>query len=313
MIGQIIDGDFEIVKAVGTGSHADVYQAKQLSLGNRTVALKVLSRLYSNLSEADFRKACNALTREGELLGALHAACFCDVYRAGTLADQRPYIALEFAEGRTLAEIAKRGEQMDFIKVVDLLQQWADGLAELHERALVHRDVTPANAVVAESVFGTQRLQIYDFGTVTPINGRADRHRAGFDTERPMGTPAYMSPEQATGGIVDGRADQYALAAIGYELLTTKRPVAVDHKSAANVLDYLRGTGPIPVESFGLLRPDLPPVVERIFHAALDRNPERRFGDIQQFARALQRAAREMAPVAQKSSLISRFFGGGRK
>ena len=298
MIGTVIDGDFEVVRLLGGGSHADVYQASQRSVGNRTVALKILSRLYLGLNESDVRRAAASLLGEADLLGGLHAACFVDVYRTGVLADKRPYIALEFAEGKTLASLTAEGERLPLAQVVDLLHQWAEGLAELHARGWVHRDLTPANVAVSETVFGTQRIQTYDFGTATQISSRADRHRVGYDRDRPAGTPAYMSPEQAAGGVVDGRSDQYALAAIAYELLTGLRPLVVETQGAAAQLDALRGTAPIPSKPLGPLRPDLPKAVEQAIHTALDRDPDRRHASVQRFVQVLERAARGVVEAA---------------
>lgn len=311
LVGQVLDGEFEVQKPIGTGSHADVYLAKQRSLGNRDVAIKVLSRLYMTLPEMDFRRAGQALQREGQLLGELHSSCFVDVYRAGVLPDGRPYIALEFVQGQTLAEMIAAPERIEIELLIDLMQQWADGLAELHARGWVHRDVTPRNAMVEVTPYGTHRLMTYDFGTASPITGRPDRFRVGWERDRPVGTPSYMSPEQAGGGVVDGRSDQYALAAIVYELLTGQRAVQTDGSSAGAVLQYLRGQGPIPVEPLVGLRPDLSSAACDVVHAALDRTPEKRFDDVESFVRALARALRASPVGASKpSGFLGRFFGG---
>lgn len=316
LLGSVIDGDFEVVRLIGSGSHADVYLARQRSVGQRTVAVKVLGRLFQQLSEADRRRGATTLQREGELLGGLHAACFVDVYRAGVVQEGRPYIALEFAEGKTLVQVAREQPSLD--QVVDLLHQWAEGLAELHERGWVHRDVTPANAVVAATVFGTQRLMTYDLGTATQMSGRPDRFRAGWERERPPGTAAYMSPEQAAGGIVDGRSDQFALAAIGFEVLAGVRHVVVPTPGLPALLEYLRDGGEIPVESLHALRPDLPPAVGDVLHRALSRDPERRFPDVRHFAEALVQAGtgashhgRGRSGGTSGKGLFQRWFGGG--
>lgn len=316
LLGCVIDGDFEVVRLIGTGSHADVYLARQRSVGQRTVAVKVLGRLFQQLSEGDRRRGVQTLQREGDLLGGLHAACFVDVYRAGMVQEGRPYIALEFAEGKTLVQVAREKPALD--QVVDLLHQWAEGLAELHERGWVHRDVTPANAVVAETVFGTQRLMTYDLGTATQATGRPDRFRAGWERERPPGTAAYMSPEQAAGAVVDGRSDQFALAAIGFEALAGVRHIMVPTPGLPALLEYLRSGGEIPVESLHALRPDLPPAVGDVLHRALSREPERRFPDVRQFAEALVQAAhgaaadgRGRSAGTNGKSLFRRLFGGG--
>lgn len=309
MLGGVVDGDFEVQTVIGQGSHAEVYRAMQRSVGNRVVALKVLSRHYLNIPESDFRRAAQNLVREGELLGSLHAACFVDVYRTGVLPDQRPYIALEFAEGKTLAQVSSGTTRLRLDQIVDVLHEWAEGLAELHARGFVHRDVTPANAVLSETVFGTQRVQVYDFGTAAPATGRPDRFRTGYDRDRPQGTPAYMSPEVASGNTVDARSDQYQIAAIAYELLTGVRPIAVAGPGAAALLEALRGTAPLPSRSVSELRPDLPASVQEVVHKALSRVPDARFEGVQHFVQALEAAVAGVVPAApQPVGLLRRML-----
>ena len=314
IVGTVLDGDFEVIALAGSGSHADVFSAKQRSVGNRRVALKILARPYLSLKEADFRKAAAALVREGELLGALHAPCFVDVYRTGFLPDHRPYLAEEFAEGRALSDVCSAGPRLRDDQVGDLISQWADGLAEMHLRGWVHRDVTPANVVVSETVFGTMRIQVYDFGTATQISGRMDRHRVGFDLDRPVGTPAYMSPEQATGGLVDGRSDQYALAAIAYELLTGVRALSIDVQRAQPLLDYLRGNGTIPCKPLSSLRPDLPFAVQQVLHRGMERSADKRFETAIELARQLSAALAGVdLPKTSGTSWVSRLWRGAKR
>ncbi len=308
LLGSVLDGDFEVVRRIGAGSHADVYQGKQKSVGQRTVALKVLHRHYLQLPEADYRRAATGLQREADLLGNLHAACFVDVYRAGQVADGRPYIALEFAEGATLGATLADKKRLELSQLLDLVHQWAEGLGELHARGWVHRDITPNNAVLGKSVFGTTRLMIYDFGTATQITGRADRFKVGFDRDRPQGTAAYMSPEQAAGGIVDGRSDQFSLACIVYEALTGQRAFVGHTPSAAAVLNYLRGTEPIPSASLASLRPELPPEVGQTVHRALRRDPEQRHDSIVTFAQELEKASQAQGMEPTQTGIVGRLF-----
>jgi serine/threonine-protein kinase len=309
LLGQLVDGEFEVQNHVGQGSHADVYRAVQRSVANRVVALKVLSRHYLSLSESDFRRAAQTLQREGELLGGLHAACFVNVYRTGVLPDNRPYIALEFAEGKTLAQLIHGGKRLPVPLVIGVLHQWAEGLAELHARGWVHRDVTPANAVVSDTVFHTERLQVYDFGTASQVTGRPDRFRTGYDRDRPQGTAAYMSPEVAQGSVVTGASDQFQLAAMAYEFLAGARPVQVGSAGNNALLDYLRGAGPIPVRPLSELRPDLPAAVGEAVARALQRDPEQRFAGVQHFVEALTAACQGAEPEpAAAPGLVERLL-----
>lgn len=312
LLGSVVDGDFEVVKPVGAGSHATVYEARQRSVGNRTVALKVLSRHYLQLPEADRKSAVRGMQKEGELLGQMQSACFVDVYRAGTLADGRPYLALEFAHGLTLGQWAQSRRQQ-VAEVLEVLVQWADGLAELHARGWVHRDVTPNNAVVAMTLFKTPRLSTYDLGTATQVTaGRPDRFKQGWERERPPGTVAYMSPEQAAGGVVDGRADQFALAAIAYEALSGVRPFGRQALGLQATLDALRGNDRLPEQPLTAVAPHVPAGVAHAIGRALDRDPDKRFADVHAFAVALRERVTDHDPPTEGPGLWSRLFGGRR-
>ncbi len=309
ILGQVVDEEFSIDRALGTGSHADVFLAKQRSVGDRPVALKVLCRPYLSLREPDLRRASIALLREGKLIGALHAPCFVDIYRTGAVPDGRPYVAMEYAEGPTLAKVIATGKRLRVGVVRDLIQQLAEGLAELHSIGYVHRDVTPANIILTRTSLRGHRVKMVDFGTATRISGRADRYRVGYDLEHPLGTPAYMAPEQATGGVVDGRADQFAVAACMFEALTGRRPVMATEPGARGQLLRLREDGPIPETPLRHLNKDVPDAVADVLERALHRDPERRYAHMAAFASALMATAEGGRGRTRRSGLVSRFLG----
>lgn len=309
--GTVLGGDYALVALLGSGSHADVFSARQLSAGQRLVAVKVLSPLYLSLPEGDFRKASAALRREGELLASLTSPCFVRIVGAGDTPDRRPFIAMELAEGPTLGAWLQSGER-PLRQVAEVIRQWAQGLGELHRLGWVHRDVSPANSVVmARGPHGSQ-LRSYDLGTATQISDRADRFRVGFDRDRPAGTPAYMSPEQATGGVVTGRADQFSLAAIAYEALAGRRAIPAESTRAAQVLAFLRGSEPIPTVPLVELRPDLPEAVSQVVGRALQRDPALRFTTVESFANALAEAlaATQVSVAASLWQRLARKFAG---
>ena len=313
LLGQTIADDFEIVRPLGTGSHADVFLARQLSVGGRQIALKILSRLHLNLREADFRRASLALLREGELLGGLHSACFVDVYSTGLLADERPYLAMEYIEGFTLAEILTTEGALPTHAVIDIALGLATGLAELHGQGLVHRDVTPANLIVTRTPAGALEIKMFDFGTATKVSTRADRHRVGYDPEHPLGTPAYMSPEQAAAGVIDGRSDQFAVASILYEMLTGRRTFHLVEAGPKPVLEYLRGDMPIPAQSLAGMRA-VPDALGEAVHRALSRHPDARFPNMVAFIEALQAVRRRALAATGRPvrGLLGRLLGGAK-
>ncbi len=313
LLGQRIDGDFEIERPLGVGSHADVFLARQRSVGGRRVALKILSRLHLSLREADFRRAAMALLREGELLGGLHSACFVDVYRTGILPDERPYLAMEYVEGQTLAAMIADGNTLPIDVVVDIMTGLGTGLAELHGTGMVHRDVTPANLIVTRDPTGSLEVRMFDFGTVTKVSRRADRHRMGYDPEHPLGTAAYMSPEQAAAGVVDGRSDQFAVASIGYEMLAGHRPFDVADSGPRPLLEYLRGDGPIPARSLAELR-SVPDLLGEAIHRAMRRDAALRFPTMVEFVEAMVTVRRRALAATGKhqKTLFGRLLGGSK-
>lgn len=310
ILGQTVDGDFEVVKALGGGSHADVFLAKQKSMGDREVALKVLCRPYLNLREGDFQRAVRALLREGALLGRFHSASFIDVYSTGRLPDERPYLAMEYVRGPTLATMIAEFGRVDALTAIELVVELCEGLAELHAAGFVHRDMTPNNVIIAETALGTMSCKMFDFGTVTKIIDKPDRLRAGYDPDHPLGTPAYMSPEQAAAGIVDARSDQFAIGAILYEMLTGKRHIAIDAPGPRPVIEYLRGYGAIPQQPVDGER-GMPGALARSVHKALSRDPARRFESMAALADALVATRRKALAVTdiRAPRFLKRFFG----
>lgn len=309
ILGSAIANEFIIERPLGSGSHADVFLARQKSVGDRKVAVKILCRPYLSLRESDLRRAATALVREAAVLGQMRSPCFVAVHSTGQLPDTRPYVVLEYVEGETLQAILARQRTLPPAETVTLALQLAAGLAELHGLGHVHRDVTPANLLVGTGPLGEPRLKMIDFGTVTRISERADRFRVGYDLEHPLGTASYMAPEQARGDVVDGRADQFALAAILYECLSGRRALEVGLPTQRAMLEFLRGDAPIPTVGPPLLAQPPEPLLAVLLRA-MDRDPGRRYADIRAFARALRDATHDDAPAKEGSGLLSRLFTG---
>ena len=309
ILGSTIANDFVIERPLGSGSHADVFLARQKSVGDRKVAVKVLCRPYLSLRESDLRRAATALVREAAVLGQMRSPCFVSFHTTGVLADTRPYVVLEYVEGETLQAILARQGTLPASETVVLALQLAAGLAELHGLGHVHRDVTPANLLLGTGPLGEPRLKMIDFGTVTRISERADRFRVGYDLEHPLGTASYMAPEQARGDIVDGRADQFALAAIVYECLSGRRALEVGLATQRGMLEFLRSDAPIPtVGPASLAKP--PEAMLAVVLRALDRDPARRYADIRAFARSLRDSMQQGDPGRDGPGLFSRLFQG---
>jgi serine/threonine protein kinase len=210
-------GPYEILAPIGAGGMGEVYRAKDTRLG-REVAIKVLPEEFARDPERLRRFEGEA--RSASAISDPHIVTVFDVGREG----ETSYIASELVVGSDLR--ASMGEPVPLRKVLDLAEQIASGLAAAHEKGIVHRDLKPENILVTRSGLA----KIADFGLAKLAEARggdgsqlptSDGHSTAAGVV--IGTVAYMSPEQARGGEIDFRSDQFAFGAIAYEMLTGKK------------------------------------------------------------------------------------------
>lgn len=200
---------YTIDRLIAEGASASVYLALQQSLG-RTVALKVLDKLDNAEQSARF-------LAEGELIASLNHRNINTIYDVGRVGD-RHYLAMEYLEGGSLAERIAKGMRLS--AVLDVLESMAACLDFLHSKGIVHRDVKPGNILFHAD--GTAKLT--DFGIAKQL-GR-DQQLTMDGTA--LGSPHYLSPEQATNQPLDGRSDIYSLGVVFYEMLTGRKPFSED-------------------------------------------------------------------------------------
>ncbi len=145
---------------------------------------------------------------------------------------------------------------------------------------------------------------------MTKAIDKPDRLRSGYDPDHPLGTAAYMAPEQAAAGVVDGRSDQFGVAAMLYEMLTGKRPVMLAAPGPRPMLEYLRGYGPVPQEPVDA-QYAMPAALAKAVHRALSCDPARRYATIGEFAEALVKTRRRATAVTdiRAPRFLKRFFG----
>jgi len=269
--GQEIAG-YTILRSLGAGGMGEVYLAQHPRLPRRD-AIKVLSA--SVCSESEYRQRFN---READIAATLWHPHIVEVHDRGDV-DGQLWISMDYVEGtdaaRLLAERYPDG--MPTNKVVRIVTAVADALDYAHQRGLVHRDIKPANILLANSGTEDQRIMLADFGIA-----RWSGESSGLTgTNMTVGTVAYAAPEQLKGDALDGRADQYALAATAFQLLTGSPPF--QNSNPAVVISQHLTADPPPI---GTRRPELSGLGP-VFDKALAKSPKDRYDRCIDFARAL--------------------------
>jgi len=269
-------GPYEISGAIGAGGMGEVYRARDSRL-DRDVAIKVLSAglLTDEKARRRFRK-------EALALGKLNHPNIATVYDVGER-DGMEYLVMEYVTGQPLSERLKSGA-LPAGEALSLAEDVAEALEEAHKHGIVHRDLKPAN------IIATRRghAKVLDFG-LAKLLAREDSQDATLlsfgETAGPVGTPYYMSPEQAECGAVDDRTDLWSLGVVLYESLTGKRPF--DGDGGVGVLRAIAQQNPKPVRQ---LRGDVPIELERIVTRALEKNVSKRYQSAEEMSRDLSSA-----------------------
>ena len=267
-------GRYRIERELGRGGMATVYLAHDLR-HDRQVALKLLSaELASQLSDERFLREIQVIARLSHphilpLLdsGRLHTA-------TGGSAGQ-PWFVMPFVAGESLRKRLDRERQLPMAEAGRIVREVADALDFAHAHGVAHRDIKPENILLFEG-----RAMVADFGIARALGADAERMTA---TGMIVGTPMYMSPEQAAGdSTLDGRSDQYALACVLYEMLTGSPPFA-GATAQALIARHALDT-PSPVRT---IRPEIPADVDVILRRGMAKSPADRFASVSEFARGL--------------------------
>ena len=272
-----------------------VYEGVNVQMG-RVVALKVL-----HPKQVKRRESVKRFYQEARAAGAIGHPNICEVYDLGALEDGSPYLVMERLVGTTLSQHVKESV-LPFDAAIDIMIQVLSGLVVAHEKGIVHRDLKPDNIFLSERVGCPPVAKVLDFGVSKVVSSAPSEPRdADLDLTRTgmvMGTPYYMSPEQASGARdLDGRVDLYACGVILYETLTGRRPFL-----AANyhilLWNILKTEPPAPSE----LRPDIPPALESVIARAMARDRAVRYASAHEFIAALAHVRKNIAQVLLPSS-----------
>jgi serine/threonine protein kinase len=265
-------GRYRILDELGRGATGVVYRAQDPAI-NRVIAIKTI-RLSDFTDEAERERLRERLFREAQSAGILshpNIVTIYDISEENGLA----YIFMEFVDGPPLEKVLNSSEPLLPEGVLSILRQIALALDYAHKKGIVHRDIKPANILIHEGTLA----KITDFGVAKILSQQMTQSGVM------MGTPNYMSPEQVQGHAVDGRADQFSLAVIAYEILTGEKPFVADH--LPSLLYRIVREEPVPPQR---LNPTLSPQVEVVLRKALSKNATERYPTAVEFVEALGEA-----------------------
>ncbi|MCF7763808.1 MAG: protein kinase [Verrucomicrobia bacterium] len=257
---------YRVLRKLGEGGMGEVWLAQDTRL-QRNIALKLLP-----VGRAEDRRWRQRFLTEARAASALNHPNVCVIYDVGETEEQQPFLAMEYLEGPTL-RARLREAPLNMKEVLEMAIQMADALDAAYARGIVHRDLKPTNISVTER----GQVKILDFGLAKRFGFESED-----DSESPtqhetvpgqiLGTPAYMSPEQAVGRPVDHRTDLFSLGVVLYEMTTRQLPF-----QGETAVDIMHGVMHATPESMARSNPRVPPDFERVVNRCLEKDPTRRY------------------------------------
>jgi serine/threonine-protein kinase len=285
-LGIIVDDKYDICQKIAAGGVGTVYRARHRYTG-REVAIKLL-----NEPHCRDRGMCERFLREAKAAAEIGHPNIVDVVDAGVDEDVGVYVAFELLEGFDLAEALKRGS-LSTDQVLQVADAALDALEAAHRVGIVHRDIKPPNIFLIPGEQGALHVRVLDFGAAKRQHVATEETLTTVGTV--IGTPAYMSPEQASGEPVDGRTDVWAMGALLFRALAGRMPFAEKNPNRL-IASIIRDDAP----SLGEFRPDLSAGVVQVVDKALVRDPELRWQSASAMQAALRHAAEQVsAPVVR--------------
>jgi serine/threonine protein kinase len=261
--GLVGDGRYRLTRRLGRGGMAEVFAAEDVRLG-RTVAVKLLR---SDLAEDPVSKA--RFTREAQSVAGLNHHAIVAVYDSGedfVGGQSVPYIVMELVEGHTIRDLLLNAEAPGPEQALIITSGVLEALAYSHQHGIVHRDIKPANVIITNN----GAVKVMDFGIARALHGASTTMT---QTGMVMGTPQYLSPEQALGKAVDHRSDLYATGCLLYELLAL-RPPFVGETPLSVVYQHVQD---IPVPPSRISEGAAPPELDGLVMRSLAKEPDDRF------------------------------------
>ena len=273
---MIVDGKYDICQRVAAGGVGTVYRARHRFTG-RQVALKLLNEQYTRDKIMSER-----FLREAKAAAEIGHPNIVEVVDAGVDEAVGVYVAFDFLEGMDLAD-AYRRKLLSIRQILDVGDGVLDALAAAHQAGIIHRDIKPPNIFLLPGEHGSFSVRVLDFGAAKRQKVSVEESLTTFGTV--IGTPAYMSPEQASGQSVDPRTDIWSVGAVLFRGLAERPPFAERNPSLL-LACIIRDTAP----SLAEFRPDLPMELISVIDKSLARDPAHRWPSAQAMREALMQA-----------------------
>jgi serine/threonine-protein kinase len=275
LAGAVIADRYKLVRPLGRGGMGVVWVAHSLVLGV-DVALKLI---HSDLGGPN---GGTRMAREAHAAARLGHPAMVRVFDFGWTSRADPFLVMELVQGESLGAILRRELRLPAIQAVQLLLPLADGLRSAHDKGIVHRDVKPDNILIARDELGRQQPKLLDFGIAKVDQTLANEDRKLTQEGVALGSPEYMSPEQALGrDDIDHRSDVWALCVVLYETITGKVPW--DRPNYNALMQCIIHEAPVPTTEFSAGDADLWRVIER----GLAKNPDNRWSSMTELGEAL--------------------------
>ncbi|HKP38601.1 MAG TPA: serine/threonine-protein kinase, partial [Pyrinomonadaceae bacterium] len=303
MIGKTIS-HYRIVEKLGEGGMGVVYVAEDTVLGRR-VAIKTLT-IKPGQNEQHFR---NRFLREARAVSALSHPHIATVHDYGETKEGEPYIVMELVKGQTLGDLMLT-EMLTIARAIEIIQQVALALAEAHRNGVVHRDIKPTNVAINHR----GDVKVLDFGLAKQLNidslAESDPERQTLLTSQTqegtiIGTPLYLSPEQALGTSVDQRSDIFSLGILLYECVAGRPPF--DGATRMDICTKVIRDDPSPPSQ---LNPDVPESLDRIALKALAKKPDERYQTAEEMLEALNHLRTDLR-VSNMDHTVARLVPAG--
>ncbi len=293
--GTVLADRYEFRRLLGEGGMSQVWEAVQLRTG-RSVAVKLLRTSLN--AQPEMRKR---LLREARAASRVDHPNVVEIFDAFELADETPVLVMPLLRGQTLAEHLAQVGKLALREAANLLLPVVSAVGAAHARGVVHRDLKPDNIFVCDEGHGRTKVTVLDFGIAKLASGEESEGKALTATGALVGTPGYMSPEQASGErSIDQRTDVWSMAAVMYEVLAGVRPV--HGENVGQMLKQLYTDG---IEPLSRLAPDLPSELTDLVDRMLSRERSERPDDLRPMFVLLGRYASSQAPSFPPPALLN--------